>query len=136
MNTEGIISDKKPYTGNSSNAPAGDIFMERTKFACWDKPTFDKVVIGEKVTIEYSEKVNEFNGKQYVNKSIVSIGRDSTDTPKVDETDIRFSEEEKAELEKVDMSTDVKSPEDIPFQSEPFKVSGFTYKIVGTLKLV
>ena len=134
---EGIITEKKPYSGNSSHAPTGDIYIDRDKFACWDKVLFDKYSVGEKVGIDYTEKENEYNGKTYINKSVVSIdGEDNKSV--VDETDLRYSEQEKTELEKMNVPTnDLKKPlEGIPFKSEPFKVSGFTYKIVGTLELV
>lgn len=131
---EGVITDKKPYTGTSPKAPAGTIYIDRDKFTCWRADIFSKLNIGNQVILNYNEQENTYEGRTFINKSIVSLEEDIN--AKVDESDIRYSEQEKEELEKVNVSTDVKGPlEGIPFKSEPFKVSGFTYQIVGTLEL-
>lgn len=106
---EGIVTDKKLYTGDSSNAPAGDIYIEGDKFACWKKELFDKFNIGEQVSIEYTEKQNEYNGKTYVNKSISNV---------LTNTDVVSNE-----------------TSGVSFKSEPFTIDNNVYKIVGKLEL-
>lgn len=131
---EGVITDKTPYSGTSTRAPAGTVFIGKDKYTCWKADIFSKLNVGSQVALDYTEQENTYEGRTFINRSIVSV--DEETESKVDESDIRFSETEKEELAKVGMPTDVKGPlEGIPFQSEPFKVSGFTYRIVGTLEL-
>ena len=126
LKIEGIITEKKPYSGTSSNAPQGDIFVDNNKFACWDKEIFDKCIVGEVIHINYTEKENEYNGKKYVNKSISSIeSKDSNVEIEVIKIDDSIVEDKDIADEQTN----------IPFSSGPFVINNQTYKINGIIAL-
>ena len=67
------ITEKKPYNGSSGGAPKGDFYIGHDKFACWNQDDFDKINIGDIVSIEYTEKENVTPDKTYINRSINTI---------------------------------------------------------------
>lgn len=115
----GKITDKKPYTGDSNNAPKGDFYIGQDKYACWDKPMFDGFNIGEDITFEYTEKINVVGDKTYTNRSITKteylLGDDNPDEEVVTE----------------DSDEDQPSPDSV---SHIYKIGNLEYEL--TLRLV
>jgi len=67
------ITNKTPYSGNASKPPAGDFYEGSEKYTCWDSEIFNKFSIGETVTVSYTEKENEYNGKKYINRNVSTM---------------------------------------------------------------
>ena len=110
----GNITDKKQYAGTSEKGPAGTIFVNSRKFTCWDKDLFNKINVGEELTLEYSEQENTYEGKTYMNRSVISIVEKDNNEQNTPET---------IHINNSDIST----------ESEPFTLNGLTYKIVTKL---
>jgi hypothetical protein len=70
---EGKIEEKYPYSGGSDKGPAGDIMVNGVKLTCWSKSLFEEFTEGETFKIEYSEKESVYNGKEYVNRSVIGL---------------------------------------------------------------
>ena len=64
------IQQKKPYTGSAETHPEGDFYSNGEKYTCWDPIFYSTFKEGDNVSIEYTEKSNEYNGKTYINKNI------------------------------------------------------------------
>lgn len=71
-NITGIVEKKTPSTSTNPKAPAGHFFIDNKKITIWDKESFDLIEEGKSHSFLCSAKENEYQGKTYVNYSVIS----------------------------------------------------------------
>jgi hypothetical protein len=70
--TQIIIEEKKPYSGNADRHPTGDFYCDNVKYTYWDDD-FDNYQVGDLIRFTYTSNENVHKGKTYVNRNISKI---------------------------------------------------------------
>lgn len=71
-NITGKVENKTPSTSDHPKAPAGYFFINKKKITLWDKESFDEINDGDELSFLCSASENNWDGKTYVNYSVIS----------------------------------------------------------------